>query len=168
MPGTYGVDAVALPGVDVVARIDALPFAGGSIGSALALNVLEHLPDLAAAMSEIHRVLRDHGRCTVEVPYFTSVSAYADPTHVRWFTFTTFEHFSAPAATGWQANRHTWFTGARFRITARRLVFGKFHHLLGIAWWANRLPRVYENLFAYWFPARALRVELAKAPLSQS
>lgn len=127
-----------------------------------ALNVLEHLDDLPRVMDEMHRALRPRGACTVEVPYFASVSAFADPTHRRWFTYSTFDHFAPAAHSGWQANRHTWFGSARFRIVRKRLGFGKAHRLLGLAALANRFPTLYENLFVYWFPARTLRVELQK------
>lgn len=162
--GAIGLDAVRLPGVDVVARLDAkhLPFADGSVDRGYALNVLEHLDNLPAAVDEIARVLRPGGRCHVEVPYFAGISAFADPTHRRFFTYTTFEHFGVPPERGWQANRHTWFSSAHFRVEGRRLMFGRAHRLLGIATLANRLPAVYENLFVYWFPARALVLDLVK------
>jgi SAM-dependent methyltransferase len=166
--GAIGVDAVALPGVRVVARLGErhLPFRDASARTVYALNVLEHLEDLPAAMAEIRRVLRPDGRLIVEVPYYTSVSAYADPTHRRWFTYTTFEHFTAPPETGWAANRHTWFGDAAFSVARRRLRFGRAHRLLGIERLANRFPAVYENLFAYWFPARALEAELSASARS--
>ena len=131
-----------------------------------ALNVLEHLGDVPAAMSEIARVLAADGVCIVEVPYFSSVSAYADPTHVAFFTYTTFEHFADVPATGWRANRHTWFGSTRFRICRRRLRFGRAHRAIGVEAFANRWPAVYENLFAYWFPARSLEVEIRRSASS--
>jgi len=159
--------------VRVLARIgDArLPFRDAAAGTVYALNVLEHLDDLPRTMAEIWRVLRPGGRVEIEVPYFASVSAHSDPTHRRTFTYTTFEHFTAPATSGWRANRHTWFagttdTGVRFCVLTRRLRFGRAHHSLGIEALANRWPAVYENLFAYWFPARALEVVLSKTAAS--
>ena len=159
------MDAVALPLVKVIARLDAprLPFADCAASTVYALNVLEHLPNVPAALGEIWRVLAPGGRCVIEVPYFSSVSAYADPTHVAFFTYTTFEHFCEPPSVGWQANRHAWFGQARFRIARRRLRFGRAHRLLGIEALANRWPAVYENLFPYWFSARALEVELRRS-----
>jgi SAM-dependent methyltransferase len=165
VPGAFGVDATLLPGVAAVARLDAphLPFQSETVDHAYALNVLEHLDDLAGAMAEVHRVLAPGGRLTVEVPYFTSPSAFADPTHRRWFTYTTFEHFAVPPTQGWQANRHTWFGAARFRVTHRHLHFGKLHRALGAGWLANRFPSLYENFLAHVIPARALTVELEPA-----
>jgi SAM-dependent methyltransferase len=154
--GALGVDRVALPGVDVVADFDgaSLPFATGVIERVYAYHVLEHLHHLERAMDEIHRVCCDGARVMIEVPYFACVGAFGDPTHTRFFTYQTFRFWSA------ETDQANWFTGARFEIARRRLAFGKVHRLLGIAWWANRFPHVYENFFAYWFPARLLEVEL--------
>lgn len=167
-PGAIGVDTIPLPGVRLLARLGGghLPFRDESAATVYALNILEHLDDLPAAMAEVWRVLVPGGRCQIEVPYFASPSAHADPTHRRAFTYTTFEHFAAPAAYGWQSNRHTWFGHSRFRVDARRLRFGRAHRALGIEALANRWPAVYENLFAYWFPARALDVLLSKTAVS--
>ena len=46
-----------------------LPLASGSFGSALAIAVLEHVPDDRAALAEIARVLRPGGRAWVTVPH---------------------------------------------------------------------------------------------------
>jgi SAM-dependent methyltransferase len=164
VPGALGLDRQALPGVAVVARLDAphLPFRDASLARVHARHVLEHLEDVPAAMAEIHRVLRPGGECHVEVPYFACVTAYADPTHRAWFTYTTFEHFGPPATSGWQANLHTWFGTARFGIRRRRLVFGEGHRRLGLQALANRFPALYENLLLYLFPARSLDVDLVR------
>jgi SAM-dependent methyltransferase len=162
--GAFGLDRLPLPGVAVVALLNAsyLPFRSGSLARVYARNVLEHLADVPATLTEIHRVLRPGGRCDVEVPYFAGVSAFADPTHRAWFTYTTFDHFAPPAGGGWQANRHTWFGRRHFAVRRRRLVFGRAHRWLGLATLANRFPAVYENLFVYLAPARALRVQLER------
>ena len=42
-----------------------LPFEDGSFDRALAIHVLEHLPNLPAAVAEIHRLLKPSGRFVV-------------------------------------------------------------------------------------------------------
>jgi SAM-dependent methyltransferase len=155
--GTYGVDVAPLDGVAVVADFEnrPLPFASGSIDRIYIYHVLEHIRDLNRMMTEMHRICTSDARIVIEVPYYTCVGAFGDPTHVRFFTYNTFRFWSADTD---QAN---WFTQTRFEITRRKLVFGKAHRLLGIGWMANRWPNVYENFFAFWFPARMLEVELS-------
>jgi len=45
-----------------------LPFEDASFDRALAIHVLEHLPDLPSAITELRRVLKDDGRLVVVIP----------------------------------------------------------------------------------------------------
>jgi hypothetical protein len=92
----------------------------------------------------------------IVVPYYTRVGAFGDPTHVRFFTYRTLEHF---VDTG-DKERYTWFTSTRFTIGQRRIGFGRLFRLLSIQFWANHLPNIYENFFAFTLPARTLWVQL--------
>jgi SAM-dependent methyltransferase len=58
------------PGVEVVTGDcqQRLPFEDASFDRALAIHVLEHLPDLPAALAEIHRLLKPGGRFVVVIP----------------------------------------------------------------------------------------------------
>jgi SAM-dependent methyltransferase len=47
---------------------EGLPFDGGEFDRVLAIHVLEHLPDLPAALDEIRRVLRSGGLLSVVIP----------------------------------------------------------------------------------------------------
>jgi SAM-dependent methyltransferase len=53
----------------VCCSAEQLPLASGAFASAVAIAVLEHVPDDAAALSEIARVLRPGGRAWVTVPH---------------------------------------------------------------------------------------------------
>lgn len=156
--GAIGLDHICLPGVDVVAELEGagLPFAAGSFTTIYAHHVLEHIRDLPAVMAELHRVSRPGARIEIVVPYYTCVGAFGDPTHVRFFTYYTFDHFSD------RPDMHTWFSDTRFHIRSRRIGFGRLHRLLGIAWFANRFPHLYENFLPYIFPARTLTVVLER------
>jgi ubiquinone/menaquinone biosynthesis C-methylase UbiE len=49
------------PGVDLVADVEALPQADGSVGTVLALSTFEHVPHFWRGMAEVQRVLRPDG-----------------------------------------------------------------------------------------------------------
>jgi SAM-dependent methyltransferase len=53
----------------VCCSAEKLPLASGSVGSALAIAVLEHVPDDQAALRELARVLQPGGRAWVTVPH---------------------------------------------------------------------------------------------------
>lgn len=50
-----------------------LPIAAGAVDAVLAFDVIEHLEDDAAALSEIHRTLRPGGVAIINVPAFASL-----------------------------------------------------------------------------------------------
>jgi ubiquinone/menaquinone biosynthesis C-methylase UbiE len=53
----------------VCCSAERLPFAGNAFGAALAIAVLEHVPEDHSALAELARVLHDGGRAWVTVPH---------------------------------------------------------------------------------------------------
>jgi glycosyltransferase involved in cell wall biosynthesis/SAM-dependent methyltransferase len=66
--------------VDVQASLTRLPFPDASVGLMSCFHVLEHIPDDAAAMREITRVLAPGGVAVVQVPRRTGVPTDEEPT----------------------------------------------------------------------------------------
>ncbi len=158
MPGAIGLDITPLPGVDVVLELgrEKLPFDDNTFDIVYAYHVLEHITLLGDVLAELHRVCKAGAVIDVIVPYYTCVGAFGDPTHVRFFTYRTFEHFADTEDT----ERYTWFSATRFKVGPRHIGFGRLHRLLLIEFLANHLPNIYENFFAFTFPARTLSVKL--------
>ncbi len=167
MPDAIGLDITPLPGVDVVVDLDRekLPFPDNSFERVYAHHVLEHLRNLPDVMSELHRVCKPGAIIDVLVPYYTCVGAFGDPTHVRFFTYRTFEHFADTE----DKERYTWFSGTRFKISYRRIGFGRLHQLTALEAFANRFPNIYENFLSFTFPGRTLtvRLQVTKEPAAQ-
>ena len=99
--GWVNIDAVALPGVDVVADLDrcramGLPFADDSAGEFLLSHVIEHLRDPLGLMQELHRIARPGAIAVLRCPYGSSDDADEDPTHLRRMFVQSFGYFSQP------------------------------------------------------------------------
>jgi len=99
--GWTNIDAVALPGVDVVADLDRcretpLPFRESSAGEFLLAHVLEHLADPLGLMQELHRIASPGAVATIRCPYGSSDDADEDPTHRRRLFVGSFGYFSQP------------------------------------------------------------------------
>ncbi len=95
LPGYINLDVQPLPGVDVVHNLEKFPypFKDEEFDLIQAHQVLEHINNLEEVMKELARILKKGGRLKIDVPHFSSNSAYMDPTHKRLFAYTTFDFF---------------------------------------------------------------------------
>jgi hypothetical protein len=81
----------------------------GMFSKIIALDVLEHIPDLVAAMTNCRDLLEMGGEMHISVPYDLSLGAWQDPTHVRAFNENSWVYYCAWAwYLGW--------TGSRFNM----------------------------------------------------
>lgn len=84
-----------MPGVDRKEDMTAMTFEDNSFDFIYCSNVLEHIEDDAAAMSELYRVLAPGGWAIIQVPTKGKVT-YEDPTitdpHERWKHFGQEDH----------------------------------------------------------------------------
>lgn len=77
------VDAQPMPGVNVAADVQALPFRDESVVAIECDAVLEHVPDAVTAVNEMVRVLRPGGYVHIVVPFNQPFHAYPSDHH-RW------------------------------------------------------------------------------------
>ena len=101
VPGWINLDAVALPGVDLVADLEQcatkpLPLPDNSIDEMLLSHVLEHIRQPLPLMHELWRIAVPEAKMIVRAPYGSSDDAFEDPTHVRQFFLHSFGYFSQP------------------------------------------------------------------------
>ncbi len=121
--GRLGIDVVDLPGVDVVADLEAgLPFLPDSCADAVyASHVLEHLDRFVDVMREIHRCLKPEGRLVLRVPHFSNPFFYSDFTHKRFFGLYSFDYLSRSPRFRRRVPRH--YVDFSFKTLELSLVF---------------------------------------------
>ena len=130
-----------------------LPFGNDSFETIIASEVLEHVPDDAAAFAELHRVLRPGGTLAVTVPAWL-------PEQVCWKLSSDYH---APAAVGGHVRIYT-SRQVRTRMVEAGLRPGAQHHAHALHspyWWlrcavgpnreisANRSVRAYHRLLEW-------------------
>ena len=97
-PGYWGVDLLALPGVDVQADLnqplDWLP--DNSIEEIFSRHALEHVEQILPLMRELHRVVKPAGVLRIVVPHFSNPYYYSDLTHRHPFGLYSFFYFCDP------------------------------------------------------------------------
>src|SRR5262249_53198979 len=107
LPGWINLDCTPLPGVDVIADLDAcathpLPFESDSFDEFLGSHLLEHLRHPLPFMQELHRIAKVGAEAVFRVPYGSSDDAFEDPTHVRQYFLGSWAYFSQPVY--WRAD----------------------------------------------------------------
>ena len=93
----------------VQSPVDLVTIRPGMFSKIIAIDVLEHIPDLVTAMTNCRDLLEMGGEMHISVPYDLSLGAWQDPTHVRAFNENSWVYYCAWAwYLGW--------TGSRFNM----------------------------------------------------
>jgi SAM-dependent methyltransferase len=95
-PAAIGIDALDLPGVDLVGDVfDVLAaFPAASVDRIASFHFLEHVDDLPRLLAELARVLKAGGELHVVTPHFSNPYYYSDYTHRRFFGLYTFAYLA--------------------------------------------------------------------------
>jgi ubiquinone/menaquinone biosynthesis C-methylase UbiE len=154
-----GLDKFHVSGADVIADLECtLPFKDNSFDVVNASHVLEHIENFFELLSEIYRILKPNGTLKIKAPYFSSPHAFTNPTHKRFFTYTTFEFFEEK----YEENQYC--KGKFYKIINRKLNFSfnkKYASLNKIINpLVNRFPTIYQHLFSYIIPCDEIIVEM--------
>jgi SAM-dependent methyltransferase len=154
LTGAVGLDLGRQAGVDLVADFArGLPFQDDSFGQARLRHVVEHVADLAALLGEVHRVLEPGGLAHILTPHFSAAASHTDPSHRLHLGLYSFDYFCGLAVDDFRPLRF------RYQMLGRRLIFGRGGGL-GVAAWANRHGRFYEQHLAWLWPALEVEVWL--------
>lgn len=165
-----GVDMIKLPEVDVVHDLNSFPwpFADNTFDHVVCKHSLEHLNNFIGVIEEIYRITKPDGIIEILVPHYASDNFNTDPTHRISFGHRTLDYFCL----GTSLSKYQYYSGARFERMINRISFRenvtdfrkhtKFNpmKLLGVEYIVNRLPRMYERFFVYWFPPSEIYFKL--------
>jgi SAM-dependent methyltransferase len=152
-PGSIGVDAVPLAGVDVVHDLACVPypFPDNWADEVRLTHVLEHFADPLPILEETWRISRPDAVVRIRTPHYSGVYSWKDPTHRRAFARDSFHYFGE--------NAYSYYTRPRFRVLDVRLKYfmeDQFwpwpHRVLGrlVQRMLDRHPTFGERFLACW------------------
>ena len=86
-PGAVGMDSNPKTHADVIHDLGAIPypFADNEFDEIVCRHVIEHVPDVMALVSELHRITRPGGRIMIVTPHYSNPDWPTDPTHRNHF-----------------------------------------------------------------------------------
>lgn len=118
-----GIDIAPIEGVDIVHDLNTYPWPieDDSVEEVWCSHYIEHVPNLILFMNEVHRIMKKGAQATFIAPYYTSMRAWQDPTHVRaiseasyyyynknWRELNKLEHYGITADFEIKSWAHSW------------------------------------------------------------
>lgn len=147
-PDAFNVDLRPAVGPDLVWDLERRPYPlpRGHFETIWALDVVEHLADIQGFLEEAHALLAPGGILEITTPHFSCANSFTDPTHRHHLGYFSFDYFT-------DASPWSFYSGVRFEIAERILVFPTGRVSGRISRWANRHPALYERRLAWIWPA---------------
>lgn len=103
----YGIDIAQTPSTDLVMNLLQFPWdiESNSVEELNCSHFVEHIPHdiknpndsrdgFIQFMDEAYRIMKVGGKATITAPYYTSIRAFGDPTHVRYIGEWSFFYFN--------------------------------------------------------------------------
>jgi len=82
-PGAIGMDANPKTHADVIHDLGNVPYPFGDdeFDEIVSFHVIEHVPDVMAFVTELHRIAKPGGRIKIVAPHYSNPDWATDPTH---------------------------------------------------------------------------------------
>lgn len=128
-----------------------IPLKDNSVEEVFMSHVLEHFHEPLKILKEVYRVCKNKAIVKIKVPYFSSESAFSMMDHYSFFTWTSFDALEKGHACHWQSV-------GNFKTIKKRLRWRKAFKPLELFF--GLFPRIYQEFFCWWFPAKELEIEL--------
>lgn len=95
-PGAVGIDSNPRTQADVIhdLGVTPYPFAENEFDEIICRHVIEHVPDVMAFVTELHRITRPGGRIKIVTPHYSNPDWATDPTHRNHFNSYSFNCFT--------------------------------------------------------------------------
>jgi SAM-dependent methyltransferase len=132
-PGAIGIDANPKSHADVIHDLAVVPypFADDQFDEIVCRHVIEHVPDVMAFVTELHRITKAGGRLKIVTPHYTNPDWATDPTHKNHFNSYSFTCFM-PKETPFP-----FYTEAELRSTRIHVSLANLWRALGVEFFVN-------------------------------
>jgi SAM-dependent methyltransferase len=132
-PGAIGMDSNPRTVADVIHDLGDIPypFAEDEFDLVVTRHVAEHVPDVMAFMSELHRITKPGGQIKLVTPHYTNPDWASDLTHRNHFNCYSFNCFLQ------DRRLFPFYTDVEFRLLRVHVSLGNLWRALGLQWLTN-------------------------------
>jgi SAM-dependent methyltransferase len=167
LDGYVNVDHLDIDGIDLLCDLSQLPlpFESNSIDEIYCCHFISHVPDIVGLMNEFHRILKQGGIVQIYAPHFSSDNYKTDPTHMNSLGMRSMNYFCKVK------NWDLIYTDKLFNLELAYVSFYQFDlrkkwynlfYWLGLEFFVNSFPRLYEKLLSNFVPANEIYFKLRK------
>lgn len=145
--GAIGIDIDPNSKAEIIHDLDTFPWPveDNTFDTVFCKHIFEHLKNPERAIKEVCRIIRRGGRIIIEVPHFSSHTAYTNFYHRYFFTYELMNKL---------------VDLIKYKPIIKQITFYKTFRFLGIQFLASKFPRNYERFWTYIFPAENVYFEL--------
>ena len=132
----FGIDLNPRSNADMIFDLNVTPWdiEDSKFESVRCDAILEHLHNFYGVMEEIWRVSKNKTQVFINVPHFSDIAMYNDPTHVKFFTSNSFDTLTGN-------NRWSYYTEARYEIVSLKIKLKSFFRYIGLEFLINASKR---------------------------
>lgn len=158
LKGYVNLDRIQLKGIDIIQDLDQFPypFPDNQFTEIRMKSIMEHLSDVQKTLEELWRISKPNATIIIRVPHFSSLGAFVDPTHKRFFTYYSFDYYCSEAKK--EINDFNYYSKAKFKMKSRRIIYPKY--LKPLEWLVNKIPKFHEIILRKFLPVRSLHFQL--------
>lgn len=126
--GAIGLDYNPNTAADVIHDLGEVPypFADNEFDLVVSNHVVEHVPDVMAFVTELHRITKPGGKIRFVTPHYTNPDWNADPTHRNHINSYTFNTFTK------EKRNFEFYTNANLKVNKRYVTLLNLWKYLGI------------------------------------
>lgn len=132
-----------------------IPFEDKTFDMVYSHHFLEHLNNAFEIILEVHRVLKKGGYFLIRTPHISYLDSLASFAHVKLLGYGSLDFIIF-------GGNPELPTEKRFKLIKRKIIFGNFYKKIGIEFFANKFPNIYNGFLMGIFPARQMHWELKR------
>lgn len=127
-PNAIGVDYNCKTAADVIHDLGVVPypFADDEFDEIVCHHVIEHVPDVMALISELHRITKPGGRIRIVTPHYTNPNWPVDPTHRNHLNSYSFQYFTK------EHSNFPFYTDVKLRTIRTYVTLANLWRVLGL------------------------------------
>ena len=143
----FGIDINPRSNADMIFDLNVIPWdiEDSKFESVRCDAILEHLHNFYGVMEEIWRISKNGTKTYINVPHFSDIAMYTDPTHVKFFSSNSFNTLT-------RDSKCSYYTEARYEIVSLKIRLKSLFKFIGLEFIINasKKSKNFRSISKFW------------------